>query len=59
MAIIRFERGMQQGLLARIGRSSIMEYHVFGIISYVSLLLDTVDSHRFLLEKENTPKNII
>ncbi|KAF8806530.1 hypothetical protein BYT27DRAFT_7101950 [Phlegmacium glaucopus] len=33
VAIIRFERGMQQGLLARIGRSSIMEYHAFGIIS--------------------------
>lgn len=26
---------MQQGLLARISRSSIMEYHAFGIISYV------------------------
>ena len=33
VAVIRFERGMQQGLLARIGRSSIMEYHAFGIIS--------------------------
>ncbi|KAF8201012.1 hypothetical protein BJ912DRAFT_1019923 [Pholiota molesta] len=33
VAIIRFERGMQQGLLARISRSSIMEYHAFGIIS--------------------------
>ncbi|KAK0450670.1 hypothetical protein EV421DRAFT_1703900 [Armillaria borealis] len=33
VAIIRFERGMQQGLLGRISRSSIMEYHAFGIIS--------------------------
>ncbi|KAF8911468.1 hypothetical protein CPB84DRAFT_1671592 [Gymnopilus junonius] len=33
VAIIRFERGMQQGLLARISRTSIMEYHAFGIIS--------------------------
>lgn len=27
VAILRFERGMQQGLLARVSRSSIMEYH--------------------------------
>ncbi|KAI0302371.1 hypothetical protein B0F90DRAFT_1816577 [Multifurca ochricompacta] len=33
VAIIRFERGMQQGLLARVSRSSIMEYHAFGIVS--------------------------
>ncbi|KAH9942225.1 uncharacterized protein BXZ73DRAFT_87878 [Epithele typhae] len=33
VAILRFERGMQQGLLARVSRSSIMEYHAFGIIS--------------------------
>ncbi|KAA1470570.1 hypothetical protein DENSPDRAFT_818230 [Dentipellis sp. KUC8613] len=33
VAIVRFERGMQQGLLARISRSSVMEYHAFGIIS--------------------------
>lgn len=33
VAILRFKRGMQQGLLARISRSSIMEYHAFGIIS--------------------------
>ncbi|KAF8874628.1 hypothetical protein CPB84DRAFT_1853534 [Gymnopilus junonius] len=33
VAIIRFTRGMQQGLLGRISRSSIMEYHAFGIIS--------------------------
>ncbi|KAF8998922.1 hypothetical protein BDQ17DRAFT_1247031 [Cyathus striatus] len=31
--ILHFERGMQQGLLARISRSSVMEYHAFGIIS--------------------------
>lgn len=33
VGIIRFERGMQQGLLARVGRSAVMEYHAFGIIS--------------------------
>ncbi|KAF8891767.1 hypothetical protein BD779DRAFT_1610493 [Infundibulicybe gibba] len=33
VVVLRFERGMQQGLLARISRSSIMEYHAFGIIS--------------------------
>jgi hypothetical protein len=33
VAVIRFERGMQQGLLARISRSAVMEYHAFGIIS--------------------------
>jgi len=33
VAIIRFKRGMQQGLLGRVSRSSIMEYHAFGIIS--------------------------
>ncbi|TFK72520.1 hypothetical protein BDN72DRAFT_836089, partial [Pluteus cervinus] len=33
VAILRFRRGMQQGLLGRISRSSIMEYHAFGIIS--------------------------
>lgn len=33
IAIIRFERGMQQGLLSRISRSAIMEYHAFGIVS--------------------------
>lgn len=33
VAVIKFERGMQQGLLARISRSSILEYHLFGIIS--------------------------
>lgn len=30
---MRFQRGMQQGLLGRISRTSIMEYHAFGIIS--------------------------
>ncbi|CAL3968126.1 unnamed protein product [Diplocarpon coronariae] len=33
VAVLRFERGMQQGLLGRIGRTSMLEYHAFGIIS--------------------------
>lgn len=33
VAILRFERGLQQGLLARISRSSVLEYHAFGTIS--------------------------
>ena len=33
VAIIRFERGLQQGLLARVSRSSTLEYHAFGTIS--------------------------
>ncbi|KAG6915729.1 hypothetical protein DXG01_010251 [Tephrocybe rancida] len=33
VVVMRFERGMQQGLLARISRGTIMEYHAFGIIS--------------------------
>ena len=33
VAIIKFNRGMQQGLLGRISRTSVMEYHAFGIIS--------------------------
>ncbi|KAG4440802.1 hypothetical protein IFR05_003730 [Cadophora sp. M221] len=33
VAILKFQRGMQQGLLGRIGRHSVMEYHAFGIIS--------------------------
>lgn len=33
VAVIRFERGLQQGLLARISRTSILEYHTFGTIS--------------------------
>jgi hypothetical protein len=33
VALLRFERGMQQGLLGRISRTSLMEYHAFGIIS--------------------------
>lgn len=36
--ILKFKRGMQQGLLARIATSPVMEYHAFGIISYASLL---------------------
>jgi len=33
VAVIRFERGMQQGLLGRISRSAVWEYHAFGTIS--------------------------
>jgi hypothetical protein len=33
VAVLKFKRGMQQGLLGRISRTSIMEYHAFGIIS--------------------------
>jgi len=33
VAIVRFKRGMQQGLLGRISRSAVKEYHAFGIIS--------------------------
>lgn len=33
VVVLRFARGMQQGLLARISRSSVLEYHAFGIIS--------------------------
>ncbi|KAJ7617629.1 hypothetical protein DFH06DRAFT_1306780 [Mycena polygramma] len=33
VAVLRFERGMQQGLLARISLGSQLEYHAFGTIS--------------------------
>lgn len=33
VAVLRFDRGMQQGLLGRISRSAVKEYHAFGIIS--------------------------
>ncbi|KDQ59450.1 hypothetical protein JAAARDRAFT_46223 [Jaapia argillacea MUCL 33604] len=33
VAVIRFQRGMQQGLLSRISRSAVWEYHAFGVIS--------------------------
>ncbi|EIW85248.1 hypothetical protein CONPUDRAFT_98130 [Coniophora puteana RWD-64-598 SS2] len=33
VAVLRFERGMQQGLLARVSRYAVWEYHAFGIIS--------------------------
>ncbi|KAF2276598.1 uncharacterized protein EI97DRAFT_473796 [Westerdykella ornata] len=33
VAVLKFKRGMQQGLLGRISRTSVMEYHAFGIIS--------------------------
>ncbi|KAJ3541713.1 hypothetical protein NM208_g4477 [Fusarium decemcellulare] len=33
VAILRFNRGMQQGLVSRISRTAIMEFHAFGIVS--------------------------
>ena len=33
MAIIKFKRGIQQGLLGRISRHGLLEYHGFGIVS--------------------------
>lgn len=33
VAIIKFQRGMQEGLLGRISRSPVWEYHLFGTIS--------------------------
>jgi len=33
VAIVRFKRGMQQGLLARVSRTPILEYHAFGTVS--------------------------
>ncbi|KAJ7662772.1 hypothetical protein DFH06DRAFT_987216 [Mycena polygramma] len=33
VAVLRFERGMQQGLLGRISLGPVMEYHAFGTIS--------------------------
>ncbi|KAF8497085.1 hypothetical protein F5888DRAFT_1613896 [Russula emetica] len=33
VAIVRFKRGMQQGVLGRISRTAVMEYHAFGIVS--------------------------
>lgn len=33
VAVLHFERGMQQGMLARISRSAVWEYHLFGVIS--------------------------
>jgi hypothetical protein len=33
VAIIRFERGIPQGLFGRISRHGLLEYHGFGIIS--------------------------
>lgn len=44
---------MQQGLLGRISRSAVKEYHAFGIISYVSCsrfggyLVSWADGYRF------------
>ena len=50
VAIVRFRRGMQQGLLGRISRSAVKEYHAFGIISYVHL------SHRVVLRADEHPQ---
>ncbi|KAH7104938.1 hypothetical protein BKA62DRAFT_430130 [Auriculariales sp. MPI-PUGE-AT-0066] len=33
VAVLKFKRGMQQGLLGRISRTCALEYHAFGIIS--------------------------
>jgi hypothetical protein len=33
VAIVKFKRGIQQGMLGRISRDGIREYHGFGIIS--------------------------
>jgi len=33
VAVIKFRRGMQQGLLGRISHSAVWEYHLFGLIS--------------------------
>lgn len=33
VAVIKFQKGIQQGLLGRISRSAATEYHGFGIIS--------------------------
>ncbi|KAL6912415.1 hypothetical protein FSST1_010175 [Fusarium sambucinum] len=33
VAILRFDRGMQQGLTSRISRTAVKEFHAFGIIS--------------------------
>ncbi|KAF5251095.1 hypothetical protein FANTH_3857 [Fusarium anthophilum] len=33
VAIIRFDRGMQQGLTGRISRTAVKEFHAFGIVS--------------------------
>ena len=33
VAVIKFQKGIQQGLLGRISRSATREYHGFGIIS--------------------------
>ncbi|KIP03712.1 hypothetical protein PHLGIDRAFT_25971 [Phlebiopsis gigantea 11061_1 CR5-6] len=33
VAVIKFQKGIQQGLLGRVSRSATMEYHGFGIIS--------------------------
>ena len=57
VAVLRLERGMQQGLLARISRTAIMEYHAFGIVSYV-FCLQLSQQYLMFPVREHTP-NII
>lgn len=51
---------MQQGLLSRISRSAIMEYHAFGIVSYVSFLdyrcVAGISVAQLLSQRRNTRK---
>lgn len=56
VAVLRFQRGMQQGLLGRVSRSAVMEYHAFGIISCVHLKIGpTVALNHSHTEKGRTP----
>jgi hypothetical protein len=51
---------MQQGLLSRISRSAVMEYHAFGIVSYVSFLdycfVSGTSNTQLLSQRRNTHK---
>lgn len=48
---------MQQGLLSRISRSAIMEYHAFGIVSYVSFLdYRCLNGTKLFSQRRNTHK---
>lgn len=51
---------MQQGLLARISRSAVKEYHAFGVISYVAyhILRDPLSDASRSVEKGDM-QNII
>ena len=48
---------MQQGLLARISRTSVLEYHAFGIISYVPHLLSVAAPNHIRLGSEGPRAN--